>query len=86
MQIKRMQVQIFSVFYFFFILNLKDVGSNPENSKSITNLSTQIRYIPTHLPSQGSAQLPHHGKKSSTTIRRGFVTNSKDAKTQAETK
>ena len=39
------------------------------------NLPTQIRNIPTALPYQGSAELPHHGKKYSAQKRRlGFVT------------
>ena len=71
-----MLVQIFSVFQLlFFISNRKDVGSNPENSKSIP-----LRNILIPLPYQGSAR----GTLRSFALRLAFVTLFKIATIRAK--
>ena len=71
MQIRRIQVHNYSVFYFFFFIsNMKDVGSNLENNKSIKFCLHKFEIFPPLFPIKG---LCHQGKKYYTQKRRlGF--------------
>ena len=59
MQIRRIQIQIYFVFYFFFFIsNTKDVGSNPENSKSIQFCLQKLEIFPSLFPIKGLRSCP----------------------------
>ena len=65
-----------STLYLLFLSYFKSEGCWLESREQSINkiLSAQIRNIPTPLPYQGSAQLPHHDKKYSAQKRRlGYV-------------
>ena len=66
-----------STLYLLFLSYFKSEGCWLESREQSINkiLSAQIRNIPTPLPYQGSAQVPHHDTKYSAQKRRiGFVT------------